>query len=227
MLVTVTAAALCGEIAPSYSYRYRITLTVKDHGQLRKASNVVEITENPPGKWQGCFGFSCLARTKVCGEATALQLSNGNYLLALMNGTGPQPGKPVWLQGPTLVLLHRLGLPTDWWSKPSGIIHLADSWKPVVLEDQNMPELVVVRDKDNPLSLSRAARPSYDPAWLGEGIIFDSITLQPTKEAVTKGKIYRILPWLSSYDDQSPTRKWDGKKRMGFKVKQFARYDRT
>jgi hypothetical protein len=220
------AQPLPAQAVKSYDYRYRITLTVRDHGRLLSSSSVVQVREVPPGYPDPEPPFHAAMRTKICGEATALELSNGMYLVALLNGPSRSPKMPVWRQSPTAVLLNRLGLTLNWWADTSGLESLAHGSSAVSLEPEDMPELVAVKDKANALSFARIGRPPNLPEWLGD-VMLESITVQATDAPITVGKMVKTFPWLPSYDDNRRPGKWDGKTRMSFARNQFGRCDCT
>jgi len=219
-LVVLTA---CEVGRPGYTYRYRLTLSVLDHGKASSASSVVEVTEHPA--WKGPYGLPFLAFHQVCGEATVLPLRNGKYLLALLSGGSyPEPGDPGWRITPTQVLLHHLQLNEDWTTDPSGIKALASGSKMVSLtRHEDLPGFVVVADKDNPLSFRGSPWPSLDPEWLGDGIFFKSLTIQATTDSVTSGAVPRAFPWLRWYNLRH--RLFQNEVRMGFTPQQFQRCD--
>src|SRR5215469_12247711 len=97
IVISALATAGCGK---SYTYKYRITVAVRDHGQLISASNVVDVTETAsPSR--------AIEPPRLCGEAVVVRLHNGTYLFGLLNGYshGPVDGRHAeWLTSPTPVL---------------------------------------------------------------------------------------------------------------------------
>ncbi|HKY18544.1 MAG TPA: hypothetical protein VJL82_06390 [Rhizomicrobium sp.] len=179
----------CGK---TYTYKYKITMSVRDHGELKTASNIVSVSEGVG--WDGNSGYAVL-----CGEATAVPLKNGSYVLALLKG--PQRSATVrgfrWRSGPTGVLLHRLGMRTDWTQHPAGILSLKQSRKVVELQYSEMPDIVSFKNAQDPTSITTIdpASPGTD---LGEGVQIERVTLQGTEEPISRGKVERLLPWLNT-----------------------------
>src|SRR4051794_13117283 len=97
----------CGSGQSTY-YKYRITVAVRDHGELLTASNVVAVRETYNEKCLfGPFQFKCGGSTALCGEAAAVKMHNGLYLF--VHTRGPLRLNPdkvdQWRSSPTLMLL--------------------------------------------------------------------------------------------------------------------------
>jgi hypothetical protein len=59
-----------------------------------------------------------------------------------------------------------------------------------------MPEFVAFKDVADPTTIERVD-PEHSELTLGEGVQFESVTLQATDERVTRGRVRSVLPWLS------------------------------
>jgi hypothetical protein len=187
-LLILTIAG-CGK---SYTYKYRITVSVRDHGKLKAASNVVAVKEsigldrNP--------GYAVL-----CGEAVVIPLQDGKYLFALLKGAGQSvvPGKYQWRSGPTGVLLNRLGLETQWSRNDKGLLKLPVTRTPVDLYYYEMPDFVTFANLRDPITITSVNPENPEPA-LGNNVHIEKVTLQVTDEKVTRGSVKPLLPWLVS-----------------------------
>lgn len=195
-LVGLAAILVCWDafIEKSYTYNYRLTVSVRDHGVLRTASNVVSVKEAATldhNAWRPHF----------CGEATAVPLSNGQSVLALLEGL-PYPavsGQYPWRATPTWMVLNRLGLPTQWsYEDDSGIRALHDRRDTITLLSHEMPEFVTFANSADPTTIMRVD-PEHPEVTLGPGVRFERVTLQITDENVTTGGVRKILPWLSTW----------------------------
>lgn len=182
------------ENTTSYTYNYRLTVTVIDHGETKKATGVVRVRER----------VSKLERTKrwldpqLCGEALPIQLRSGKVLFALLNGPllDVTPGRQQWRSAPTQVLLQGLHLPTEWpYQDDSGIRHLPDTRQPVTLGPNERPEFVTFRDLKDPNSIVQV-NPEHPENFLGRDVRVESVTVEATDAEVTKGSVRTFLPWF-------------------------------
>jgi hypothetical protein len=193
--LAILAAATLTACGKSYSYNYRVTVTVRDHGKLKQAVNIVSVKESVSD------GRRLTAES--CGEATAMALQDGTVLVALMSGPPPHGQFPhyQWLGVPTGVILERLGLPTEFASgQDSGLLRLKENQPPIELLPYEYPELVIFKRSNDPTSIQRIDRDSTDTAF-GPNVELKSISLAPTREEVTRGKIASFLPWLHPKDE--------------------------
>ena len=89
-------------------YRYKLTLTVDDNGALHSGSSVVEVKT-----WDAqTIDQSDMFHTESTGQATVVDLGQGRLLLGLLSGGFIQPlyrDEPVWLDGPTNLLVEAFG----------------------------------------------------------------------------------------------------------------------
>jgi hypothetical protein len=194
LLVVIVMAVFTGK---SYDYKYRITVAVRDHGELLTASNVVAVSEHT-GK--GCLAVgSCVSGPDLCGEATAVKMRNGLYLFAQTRGPKDlMPGKvDRWRSTPTFIRLSRLGLPTDYSDDAPGLKRLAAERTPVRLTVDEMPQFSVLTQFKDPSYVSGEIDPEHIPAALGDDVKLESVTLEVTDDDVTWGRIGKILPWLN------------------------------
>jgi len=218
VLLPLLAFCLAG-CGKSYIYKYKITVSIRDHGDLKTASNVVLVKEvsgidhNP-------------ARPVLCGEAVPVPLRNGMVVFALLNGL-PYPsvsGQYPWRSSPTWVLLNRLRLPTQWsYEDDTGLLELPKTRESIKLLSYEMPEFVTFDDLAYPTTIKRID-PEHPESSLGEGVRFESVTLQATDERITRGRVKSLLPWLSwwrEYLDESP----QGDQVRGYKSLQFTNCD--
>ena len=72
---------------------------------------------------------------------------------------------------------------------------------------ERFPRLVTFDDIDDPTT-AREVDPANLAATFGSGVALRGITLELTGEAVTRGRIDGLLPWLSNYYG----RKFDGQR---------------
>jgi hypothetical protein len=211
-LVSILALAIAG-CGKTYSYKYRITVAVRDHDRLLKSSNVVLVTEESVGT------HAKVARS--CGEASVVKLSNGKYLLALLMGApldDPDGVRAQWRDAPTNILLHRLKLPTEWsYSDDSGIRKLPDVQDVVQLSPYEMPEFVSFNDVNDPTTVARVD-PKNLPLSLGSDVRIEGVSVQVTDEEMTRGHLTSVIPWLH------PSKDYLDGSRVGGAVKGYHSY---
>jgi hypothetical protein len=208
------------EYPRSFTYSYKLTVTIRDRGLVSEASSVVRVQE-VVNKQRN------MVPPILCGSATVIPLRNGKAVFALLNGPyhDPVPGRRFWRGSPTRVLLEGLKLPVEWaWQDDSGIRKLARSRQPLILSATQMPELVTFRDNKNPNSIVRVD-PDHPDRVLGDGVRIERVKIEVTDAAVTKGSVARVLPWFD------PRRNYlDGTKPFlsgnNYHSRQFERCDR-
>jgi hypothetical protein len=203
----------------SYAYKYRLTVSVRDHGELRSASNVVSVVETRNRLGGG-------APSLVCGEALVLPLKNGKVVFALLNGVYRDAvmGQWQWRGSPTGIMLHRLGLETEYsWKDDSGIRRLPQTRTQIdYLKAYEMPEFVTFRNISDPTTIEQVD-PEHPERTLGEGVQFENVALEASGDRITKGVVRSALPWMPwlsvryKYLDGSPSGEAVGR----YKIAQF------
>ncbi|WP_220429111.1 hypothetical protein [Sulfitobacter mediterraneus] len=125
----------------------------------------------------------------VTGEAVVADLGGGRYLFALLTGS---PGGP---QGQTRETFrdaydaHRDQGYGAWIKK------LKSSGGPRELPLHAYPMLVGFKDISDPFSVFEVDPENLDAAF-GEGYALDRMSLKITRQPVTTGSVYSVLPWL-------------------------------
>lgn len=178
----------CGK---TYSYKYKIMISIRDHGEVKTGSNVVSVQESPTF-------MHGIAPPILCGEATVVRLNNNRFVFALLNGVYREPvrRRPQWYSSPTVIFLARYGLSLDWSAGDDGGIRALPSIRrPITLVSYELPEFVTFKDVNDPTSIVQID-PEHPESALGEGVSFQSVTLETTDEWVTRGEISKVLPWL-------------------------------
>lgn len=194
MALGVTLSA-CGKNPRALRYKYRITMAVRDGGQLLTASSVIGVRDAVSDG--SMVGGSSGA---VCGEATALRLRNGSFLFALFRGPSddrwPETKWP--FSSPIWILRKRLGLDVSWPDDQAGMAKLEtqfNSGVTAILQADELPELVAMKDTNSPLTMERV-RPTSLPTYLGDDVKIESITIQTTQDKITRGGMRTNFPWF-------------------------------
>lgn len=193
LLMLIPAMGLMGamEYPRSFSYTYKLTVTVRDQGFVSQASSVVRVHEEVSTRRN-------IKPPKMCGSATAIPLRSGKVLFALLNGPYHDPvgGNYFWRSAPTGVLLKGLNLPVEWaWQDDSGIRKLPGIKRPVILSSDQMPEFVTFRNNSSPLSIVQVD-PDHADRVLGNGVRIERVKIEITDAKVTADNITRWLPWF-------------------------------
>ena len=182
----------CGWGGPEHVYRYRLTLGVEADGKVYTGSSVVEVGLTAP---EAPFHM----RTRVRGEATAVELGRGRVLVALLEGVSgssvPLNDGTRWVEyGPTQILSRNYGIESGWDGPRSpGLVALAEQRGAHALTREQLPYLVGFTDGRDLRSFGVISPSDLSP--LGEDVRLLSATLEVTDDPVTRG-IQRVLPWL-------------------------------
>ena len=171
---------------PTYSWGQKTTVTVMTPEGERSGSAVVQVSwkDNPD-----LFPDAPHLKYEVRGEATVVDLGDGNYLFALISGA------------------ERRGLAT--FGGQAELPRFTNSLLPLVKataasrgERREVPPvyrplLVTFTDITDPASVARVD-PDDLAASFGPGYALTSITLAITGEPVTEGKAEAVLGWLDN-----------------------------
>ncbi|MCB9988267.1 MAG: hypothetical protein H6868_02910 [Rhodospirillales bacterium] len=198
-LIILTGAAVAyamGETAgnKSYSWRYKMTVTVETPEGLKSGSAVRQIDikiEPRPGYRPHPY----YASHKMKGEAVVVDLGKRGLLFAITSSDS-YPEVTDTFKGPSLFTIEG----GEYYSKLKGVK------APVLPKD--MPWMVHFTDLNNPLTVEIVKGNVFDikqqkgvpvddfERVFGEGVKLHSVTVEMTDEPVTWG-IEQVLPWLS------------------------------
>jgi hypothetical protein len=223
MALFVTLSA-CGKNPRALRYKYRITMAVRDGGQLLTASSVIGVRDAvSDGSMVG--GSS----DAVCGEATALRLRNGSFLFALFRGPSdarwPETKWP--FSSPIWILRKRLGLDVSWPDDQAGMTKLEtqfNSGVTAILQDDEFPELAAMRDANSPLTTG-LADPKRLPPYLGDDVKIEKITIQVTQDRITKGRLAELFPWFNAWNEHLNGNNGASHVLSQYRTNQFSRCD--
>ncbi|KEO89086.1 hypothetical protein EH31_13690 [Erythrobacter longus] len=193
LLSALLASTGCTAEDAAPDYRYRLTVEVDTPEGLRTGSSVIEVQRavadpviNPSAS---------ILRTRIRGEAVAVDLPGGQTLYALL-GNG-QSGQWAAAVVPLLAPDAQDDNPFDDVLLLEGKQELPRTWPPVghIGERPAYPMLVTFGDEADPTSVARVD-PDDLAASFGEGVELKRITAELTDDPVTTG-IEERLGWLA------------------------------
>lgn len=169
---------------PTYTYRYRMQVSVQVGDQLKTGSSVIQVRleRQPPG-------FPNAVVQTISGEAVFVELGAGRNVLALL-GSGPNS---LTYDYPAYVVPRHFKLDyTD--SDLPKFPSLQGSW---ALSAAEMPTLVSFADINDPKS-ARVLDPQNLAATLGADVSLKDIVVEMTDAPVTR-RIFSLVPWLRNF----------------------------
>lgn len=172
-----------------YSWRQRLTITVETPAGEVSGSSVSAVSSRKHWiRWDG-MGWSY----DLTGEAVVVEVMPGRYLFALLKGAGTTEymgsvaaASIAGREGRVIdgALFDEVEGKRD---RAAGVI---------TVPEVQYPMMVTFGDIADPKSVAL-----LDPAGLaasfGPGVQLKAVTLEITREAVTKGRVERVLGWLS------------------------------
>jgi hypothetical protein len=130
------------------------------------------------------------------GEATVVDLGDGRYLFALLDGHSADES---WYL-PFFTLLN--GFPSSKWKNyVEAAREFVQVSGPHNVPSNHYPLLVTFGDVSNSKSV-KEVNPTSLVSTFGEGYYLKSITLEITDDSVTKGEVERILVWTQDNFDK-------------------------
>ena len=161
-----------------HQWHQATTVTVETPSGERSGTAVVEVTA-----WFGKIPASANeVEYRVRGEAVVVEVAPGKYLFALLGGSEERFYRAA---------RDRFGgMKRQDWLK-----EIPKQTVPVELTGEAIPLLVTFDDISDPKTVRRV-EPSDLAASFGPGVALKSVTLEITGEAVTEGRVERVLGWL-------------------------------
>ena len=175
LLSLATLLAGCG----NYAWNQKLTVTVQTPNGEKSGSAVVAVNA-----WAGsAFAVGGTSQVKLRGEAVMVDLGDGRYLFALLDGN------TVFLPGRTFSEMVPDGGEKAW-----RVLEGMRGQKRNV-PGGHWPNLVTFGNPRDPKSMKAVADLPED---LGAGYTIKSISLEITDEPATAGVIETVLPWVNS-----------------------------
>jgi hypothetical protein len=207
MMSCLGLAELTGCSPRTYCMRYRLTLTVADHGVLRTGSGVAEYRIRDRSRMLLSGGI-LVARS--IGVAAIVPLSDGRVIAASLDRLSrTMPGDPPQVDGASYMP----------WRAYGGAYNPADdTWRnghnaaynrmqavvdgpAVQLALRDAPPILMFADHANPVAV--ALVDPADPAKaLGPNLSIRTITIQPTRDSPSFAHAYAVFPWLRDLVDK-------------------------
>lgn len=169
---------------PTYTYRYRLTISVDTPAGVRASSGVIESSYTyEPQLVPGMIGF----RTEARGDAIFLNLGDGRNVVALLTSHAFSLGAAY----PQTVVLKRLKIPNDQPTQVAALQWRNDIW---TLNREEYPALVTFADPAD-MTTGRVVSPDEFEIVFGSGFRLREINLAFTRDDVTR-EIADHLPWV-------------------------------
>jgi hypothetical protein len=189
----IGAAVMLVGCSKTHSWNQKLTVTVNAPDGEKSGSAVSRVT-----KYVGSgFATDSIVSSELSGEATIVDLGGGKYLFALLTNTGLSEtadlAEYTWgdsiKRDPKLEGLDQLNARYEAFSQLR---------EQKTLPQKNYPLLVRFTDINNPKSVQEVKPDKLSDAF-GAGYSLKSITFEITDEAVTRGKVGKVLDWLEKY----------------------------
>ena len=200
-VLLIAALALSGCGYRTETFRYRLTLEVETPEGLRSGSSVIEVRMTETGDHALVFPEASGIKSRVQGEAVAVDLPGGKVLFALLRMEGSSGGAAGWaitaLDPPRPKGDYEVIRQVQAMQKIDRVGILPRTLPPIAhLPERSVyPMLVTFADITDPTSVA-LVDPDNLAATFGEGTTLKRITVQITDDPVTTG-IEERLGWLS------------------------------
>lgn len=209
MLRVLVALALCMPLAgcdllfdfPEWQWHQKLTVSVMTPEGMKSGSSVTSARIEFPPKWTGVGDAAGMQRGGVSGEAVVVDLGEGRYLFALLQGYIEWTAYTAFfpeLEGKALLKEEMF---------PYLDQMVASDGQSRDVPRKHYPLLVTFDDINNPASVRRVD-PSNLSDSFGPGYRLNAITMSITDEPVTEGRVASVLGWLDNVQGRlKPTNK--------------------
>ncbi|HQU29582.1 MAG TPA: hypothetical protein PKZ24_10475 [Nitrospirales bacterium] len=184
LVLAGVSVAYCQHFWFPYTWHQKMTLEVDVDGQLYAGSSVVKVTVRDSDPLTKGLGFS--SQFGARGEAAFVELPEGKFLFALLDGGPPDSGPQT-----NAVNIFKDQLPKG---NPERFAVLSKSRFKTDIPHSHYPLLVTFTDIADPKSVQKVDPHNLD-ATFGPSVSLKRITLEITEEPVTEGKIEQVLGW--------------------------------
>lgn len=201
MLRIFVALALCLPLAGcdilgfhDWEWHQKLTVSVMTPEGMKVGSAVTSARIEFPPKWTGVGDAAGMQRGGVSGEAVVVDLGEGRYLFALLQGYTEWTAYTAFfpeLEGKAMLKKEMF---------PYLDQMVASTGQTRDVSRKHYPMLVTFDDINDPASVRRVD-PSNLSASFGPGYRLNAVTLSITDEPVTEGVLERVLKWINSLSD--------------------------
>lgn len=176
-----------------YSWRQKLTITLVTPTGEVSASSVSAVSWRKQWiRWDGT-GWSW----DLTGEAVVVEVTPGRYLFALVQGAGTTEYMGTVAAAS---IAGREGRVLDQ-ALFSEVHYRSNRARGVItVPDYQFPMMVTFDDITKPETV-REVDPADLLAVFGEGVRLKAVTLEITVEAVTEGRVERVLGWMPDYPE--------------------------
>ncbi len=190
-LIVVAALSGCDMLGfHEWEWHQKLTVSVMTPEGMKTGSSVTSARIEFPPKWTGVGDAAGMQRGGVSGEAVVVDLGQGRYLFALLQGYTEWTAYTAFfpeLEGKALLKEEIF---------PYLDLMVASTGQSRDVPREHYPLLVTFDDINDPASVRRVD-PNTLSASFGLGYRLNAITLSITDEPVTEGKVETVLGWLT------------------------------
>jgi hypothetical protein len=180
---------------PKWRWNQKLTVSVMTPEGIKIGSAVTSARIAFPPKWTGVGDAAGMQQGGVSGEAVVVDLGQGRYLFALLQGYTEWTAYTAFfpeLEGKPLLKKEMV---------PYLDAMVASTGQTRDVPRKHYPLLVTFDDINDPTSVRRV-NPGDLAASFGPGYRLNAITLAITDEPVSRGRMKSLMPWLVDYYSQ-------------------------
>lgn len=173
---------------PHYSWRQKLTISIRTPEGMIEGSAVTQVDLYDLSRHSLGLPEASGANSSFTGEALAVKLAQGRALFVLLQDHAGYGGPTDW----PAVLWYRPGMELAEWM---AVIKNQRGKEPVPLPQKHWPMIVTFTDLSRPETLEVITGTDLS-RWFGPGVQMERLTVQITRDAITEGRIEKLLPWL-------------------------------
>lgn len=172
---------------PASSYRYRMTVEVDTPEGVRAGSSVIEVTWHRQPQLLAAPPYQVTAR----GDAVFVDLGSGKHVIGLL--AGGENGS--FVDHPQYALNFATNIVFAPGNAPKILSITTGRWS---LEARHYPTFVTFADLNDPKT-ARVVAPHDFAAVFGAGFALRAVTIEMTRDPVTRG-IEKRIGWIGKYE---------------------------
>ncbi len=186
LLMAALTLAGCDALGfKNWEWRQKLVIEIETPSGIVSGGSVVEVQAGTSPKWAPGAGAGGMG-ARVRGEASFVEVAPGRFLFALLGGGD-------WEREVALTLFFPEPAPSPF-ERAERLESMRETRE---VPRQRYPPLVTFTDIADPTTVKRVD-PDDLAATFGSGVALKRITLEITDEAVTEGRVGKVLGWLET-----------------------------